>query len=222
MSSGSDPLGSSGGPFDHTPTPAWTLQGAAQTRAAAAQQARPPNRRNSAAASRPRPPSRRRRRRPGRRPAGSPRDRPAGRGQALDLPVRGEGPDRRSLRVRRAADADRRRPEDLRLLLLHPVERSPGGSEAGEHRGVPVHAAQADEPRHPGRAGPADQGRAAVLLLQRAVRAGCRPVRRTWRSASATGGRSRPRAPSTAWASGRRSTASTSPPPCRASPTSRA
>src|SRR6478752_3180466 len=33
---GSDPLGPSGGPFDHTPTPGWTLQGAAQTRADAA------------------------------------------------------------------------------------------------------------------------------------------------------------------------------------------
>ena len=33
---GSDPLGPSDGPFDHTPTPAWTLQGAAEARAAAA------------------------------------------------------------------------------------------------------------------------------------------------------------------------------------------
>ena len=39
VSAGTDPLGSSGGPFDHTPTPAWTLSGAAQSRAAAAQQA---------------------------------------------------------------------------------------------------------------------------------------------------------------------------------------
>jgi cell wall-associated NlpC family hydrolase len=33
---GSDPLGSAGGPFDHQPTPAWTLEGAAQARADAA------------------------------------------------------------------------------------------------------------------------------------------------------------------------------------------
>ena len=39
VSSGGDPLGPSGGPFDHAATPAWTLQGAAETRAAAAQQA---------------------------------------------------------------------------------------------------------------------------------------------------------------------------------------
>ncbi len=39
VSSGGDPLGQSGGPFDHTPTPTWTLQGAAEARAAAAQQA---------------------------------------------------------------------------------------------------------------------------------------------------------------------------------------
>ena len=39
VSAGSDPLGARGGPFDPTPTPAWTLQGAAEARAAAAQQA---------------------------------------------------------------------------------------------------------------------------------------------------------------------------------------
>lgn len=39
VTAGSDPLGARGGPFDPTPTPAWTLQGAAETRAAAAQQA---------------------------------------------------------------------------------------------------------------------------------------------------------------------------------------
>jgi cell wall-associated NlpC family hydrolase len=36
---GGDPLGPSGGPFDHAATPAWTLQGAAQARAAAEQAA---------------------------------------------------------------------------------------------------------------------------------------------------------------------------------------
>ncbi len=39
VSAGTDPLGPRGGPFAPTPTPAWTLQLAAETRAAAAQQA---------------------------------------------------------------------------------------------------------------------------------------------------------------------------------------
>lgn len=40
VKAGTDPLGSQGGPFDHQPTPVWTLQGAAEARAAeAAQQA---------------------------------------------------------------------------------------------------------------------------------------------------------------------------------------
>ncbi|MFT4164624.1 MAG: NlpC/P60 family protein [Microlunatus sp.] len=38
VKAGSDPLGSQGGPFDHQPTAAWTLQGAAEARAAAAAQ----------------------------------------------------------------------------------------------------------------------------------------------------------------------------------------
>ena len=36
---GGDPLSSAGGPFDHTPTPAWTMQGAYEARMAAAQAA---------------------------------------------------------------------------------------------------------------------------------------------------------------------------------------
>lgn len=36
VKAGTDPLGSQGGPFDHQPTAAWTLQGAAEARAAAA------------------------------------------------------------------------------------------------------------------------------------------------------------------------------------------
>ncbi len=38
VKAGTDPLGSQGGPFDHQPTAAWTLQGAAEARAAAAAQ----------------------------------------------------------------------------------------------------------------------------------------------------------------------------------------
>ena len=119
VNAGSDPLGARGGPFDPTPTPAWTLQGAAEARAAvAAQQAMPA----VSAASSPRTHSH-----PDRHGPGAVRSRTerAGRGQALGLPGRRQGPDRGSLRVRRTPHPDRRptrRPSTAR--------RSPSGAPA--------------------------------------------------------------------------------------------